>query len=297
VRVSVHEMLVCLLVLCFVQFEGIKREKQLKTAQLTSIQQREDALAMRLSATIKDTCKQVGIDFHNIPTEGSRLSELIQLSADLYARMIQVNKQLDGQAQQSKIQQIQQQSQPADNAAENDENEETQQAHAPMNRQAHSISSRWTPMTNLPSSNPRPAFLSSTAAENISHNLQRSNSVLSSSTSAIGGQFRRANSPIWGVNHLDNSSSANSLINRPTLVATAASTSSPSATHTNRPHSSPSSLRHGHSHSGVTQSQQHVYGTPTSHPNAGIQEVSQSKQLASRLKKAQQAFAAMREPL
>ena len=67
----------------------MKKEKQLKSAQLTSHQQKEEALRTKLLACLEDYCRSmggsggVGIGSTGAPSPHAKLHELIQLATDI----------------------------------------------------------------------------------------------------------------------------------------------------------------------------------------------------------------------
>ncbi len=110
------------------QFEEVKRERQLKSAQLISMQQREDAMSIRLSACLHDATQSIGMSSLQIPvlatasnggggdvsSASNRLPELIQLTAQVIQRLLQtyssyVSRTNLQQQQQQQQQQYQQQ--------------------------------------------------------------------------------------------------------------------------------------------------------------------------------------------
>lgn len=64
----------------FEQIEKLQRDKQLRTAQLTAMQQREESFRVRLQQTLQDYCVRVKIA---APPEGCKLVDLLHYNAEI----------------------------------------------------------------------------------------------------------------------------------------------------------------------------------------------------------------------
>jgi hypothetical protein len=265
-------------------------------------------MAMRLSTAIKETCKQLGIEYHNIPTDGSRLTELIQLTSDLLARML---RSVDNQ-----LQQLQQQQQPQQRVnppmVPDDEGSVVNGFEVPQQdasgadyfhrstytnldkrfSQVASSSSvedftsagaggRWTPLASL--------------ANTSSILARRHNTSVGPGTAPVGNQFRRSTSPLWAASTTGGAGPGRNhqhlLAHRQTPPSTRAS-----------PNQAPIRLSPndaaGINHITAVESRRfNASDSSQQHSTAAGMEVSPSNVLQMRLKKAQQAFASMREPL
>ena len=73
------------------QLEGLKREKQLKSAQVTSMQQREEAMKIRLHATLVESGQRLGMPLQQLPAEAAKLADLIQYTVEMLSRLVHAN--------------------------------------------------------------------------------------------------------------------------------------------------------------------------------------------------------------
>jgi hypothetical protein len=66
----------------------VKRDRQLKSAQITSFHQKEDTLREKLYEAVLDYCRGVGSEVaaHHVPTRDTKLSDLIQFASDILTR-------------------------------------------------------------------------------------------------------------------------------------------------------------------------------------------------------------------
>ena len=81
------------------KMENLKREKQMKSAQVTSLQQREESIRMRLWNTILEIGRRARIDPRTLPPESTRLNELVQYITDFLGRLVQTNSLLAAKIQ------------------------------------------------------------------------------------------------------------------------------------------------------------------------------------------------------
>lgn len=76
------------------KMENLKREKQMKSAQVTSLQQREESIRMRLWNTLLEIGRRARVDPRTLPPESTRLNDLVQYISDFLGRVVQTNSLL-----------------------------------------------------------------------------------------------------------------------------------------------------------------------------------------------------------
>jgi hypothetical protein len=81
------------------KMENLKREKQMKSAQVTSLQQREESIRMRLWNTLLEIGRRARVDPRTLPPESTRLNELVQYITDFLGRLVQTNSLLAAKIQ------------------------------------------------------------------------------------------------------------------------------------------------------------------------------------------------------
>ena len=77
--------IVNVLFVVFFQIEGLQRDRQLKAAQLTALQQREEAMRKKLQLSLQNYTEAV--NYAAVPPGSTKLSDLIYFTEDLLAKL------------------------------------------------------------------------------------------------------------------------------------------------------------------------------------------------------------------
>ena len=78
------------------KIESLNREKQLKSAQLVSLQQREENIRFRLHSLLHEHGRRASIERQLLPPEGTKLNELIQWVNDLFIKIFYIKSERVG---------------------------------------------------------------------------------------------------------------------------------------------------------------------------------------------------------
>lgn len=264
------------------QIEKLHRDRQLRTAQLTALQQREDSVRSRLLASLQDYCQRVKVA---APPDTSKLVDLLHFNAEVLRS--RTGSVLDSSLYYTSNNLTS--SPPLRGASEG-------QGKSVKGKKSHDGSKK------SPSSSPEAESSSGDNRNGIRARLSPASKrfVAQSVDFASSTGTRRLPSPVVSrvsYDHNMRSPSADTAIRR-TLAAHPSSSDDLGASRTSATGRSSSRLRDSSRGSAVSYGQSpllHVSRGSTSTSSTSHTSSSSSNALQERLKEAQRAFAAMRE--